>query len=64
MKNGLAIRVEEFKGLKKLDREIVMFENIVYLKSKVSDYMFHKKLIYVWLSILTAALGFKKYLGF
>jgi len=63
MKTGLDISLEEFKSMKSLDRDTLMYNNLVHIREKIGDYKFHKKIHYVWLFVLTIALGFKEFLG-
>lgn len=64
MGNNLDIGLPEFKRMKITDRDILMYNNLVHIRRKIGDYSFHKKIQYVWLSVLTIALGFKKFIGF
>lgn len=64
--NGLDIGLEEFKKMKSMDRDILIYNNLVHIRKKFTDYKFHRKIQYVWLSILTAivltAFGLRKFL--
>jgi len=63
MENNLDIQLSEFKKMRSLDRDILMYNNLVHIRKKIGDYKFHKKIQYVWLSILTVFLGLKKFIG-
>ena len=63
MENNLDIGLSEFKRMKSIDRDILIYNNLVHIRKKIEDYRFHKKLQYVWLSILTILLGLKKFMG-
>lgn len=73
---GLDIGLTEFKRMRSLDRDISIFNNLKYMSKKLddhqikmekkfTDYKFHKKIQYVWMSVLTTGvlilLGFKKF---
>jgi len=62
--NNLNIGLEEFKRMKSLDRDVLIYNNLINIRSKIGDYQFHKKIQYVWLLILTSVIGLKKFLGF
>ena len=65
--NGLDIGITEFRRMKSLDRDILMYNNLINIRKKIEDYKFHKKVQYVWLSVLTtvflAFIGIKKFIG-
>jgi len=61
--NNLDIGLCEFKRMKSIDRDILIYNNLVHIRKKIEDYKFHKKIQYVWLSVLTILLGFKKFIG-
>ena len=63
MMDNLDIGLAEFKRMKSLDRDILVYNNLVHIRKKIGDYKLHKKIQYVWLSVLTVALGFKKFAG-
>lgn len=60
---GLDISVEQFKKLKPEDRDTVMYNNLVHVRKKIESHTFTRKIHYIWLSVLTAFVGLKKYLG-
>lgn len=66
--NGLDISEDQFRKMKSLERDLVMFRNVTHIRKQFKDYSFHRKIQYVWLSVLTSivgiALGFRKALGF
>jgi hypothetical protein len=63
MEGNLDIGLCEFKGMKSIDRDILIYNNLVHIRKKIEDYKFHKKLQYIWLSVLTILLGLKKFMG-
>lgn len=63
MENNLDIGLNEFKRMKSIDRDILIYNNLVHIRKKIEDYRFHKKLQYAWLSILAILLGLKKFMG-
>ena len=62
--SGLDITEEQFMKMNSKERDLIMFKNVIHIRKRFKDYSFHKKINYVWLVILTIALGCKKYLGF
>ena len=60
--NGLDISLEQFKRMKTMDRDILIYNNLVHIRKNIGDTKFHRKFQYAWLFVLTIALGFKKYL--
>ena len=66
--NGLDITEEQFRKMTSLDRDLVMFKNVTHIRRQFKDYAFHRKIQYVWLSLLTSiagiAFGFRKSIGF
>lgn len=62
-RTGLDINLEEFKRMNSIDRDVLMYHNLVYIRKKVSNYKLHKKLQYVWLVVLTVFVGLKRYIG-
>jgi len=52
--NGLDITENQFLTLSSKERDLMMFRNVVYIRSGLRDYKFHKKVQYAWLSVLTA----------
>jgi len=63
MENNLDIGLTEFKRMKSIDRDTLIYNNLVHIREKTTDYKFHKKIQYVWLFILTIAFGFKRFIG-
>ena len=63
MENNFDIGLAEFKGMKSRDRDILIYNNVVSIRSKLEDYRFHRKIQYVWLLVLTFAFGLKKFIG-
>ena len=60
---GLDIGLDEFKRMKSLDRDTLVYNNLINIRAKMGDYKFHKKVQYVWLTVLTAVLGLKRIFG-
>ncbi|KKM25260.1 hypothetical protein LCGC14_1596810 [marine sediment metagenome] len=63
MENGLDIKLDEFKRMKSIDRDILMYNNLVHIRKKIDDYQFHKKIQYLWLIGLTIFVGLKRFIG-
>ncbi len=61
--NGLDIGLKEFKGMRSLDRDVLMYNNLTHIRKKIGDYKLHKKIQYVWLVLLTVFVGIKKFIG-
>jgi len=64
MGEGLDIGLEEFKRMKSLDRDVLIYNNVIYIRKKFGDYKFNKKITYVWLTCLTVFVGLKRFIGF
>ena len=64
VENGLDITEEQFLKMDSKERDLIMFRNVTHIRKKFKDYSFNRKIQYVWLSILTACLGFKNFIGF
>lgn len=62
--NSLDITLNQFKKMKAIDRDEIIYQNLVHIRKKVGDYKLHKKIQYVWLSVLTVFVGIKKFIGF
>ena len=62
--NGLDIGLSEFKRMKSIDRDVLMYNNLIHIRRKIGDYKLHKKIQYVWLTVLTVFVGLKKFIGF
>ena len=62
--NGLDIGLKEFQRMKSMDRDVLMYNNLVYIRKKIGDYKLQKKIQYVWLFLLTAFVGLKKFVGY
>ena len=60
---GLDIGLKEFKGMRSMDRDVLMYNNLIHIRKKIGDYKLHKKIQYVWLIGLTIFMGVKKFLG-
>jgi len=63
MGDNLDIGLTEFKRMKSIDRDVLVYNNLVHIRKKIGDYQLHKKIQYVWLLVLTVALGLKKFIG-
>ncbi len=65
---GLDIGLVEFKRMKSLDRDVLIYNNVLYIRKKLGDYKLHKKIQYYWLSGLSALvlgfMGLRKFIGF
>ena len=61
--NGLDITEEQFIKMGSKERDLIMFKNVTHIRKKFKDYSFHRKIQYVWLSVLTITFGFKKFIG-
>lgn len=64
MANGLDLNLEQFSGMRAKDRDLIIFKNLVHIRKNLGDSKFHKKVQYVWLTVLTGFLGIKRVLGF
>ncbi|MEK0335814.1 MAG: hypothetical protein QQN41_00055 [Nitrosopumilus sp.] len=64
MANNLDIGLNEFKRMKSLDRDVLMYNNLIHIRSRIGDYKFHKKVFYVWLTALSIFVGLKRFVGF
>lgn len=61
--NRLDINLQQFKKMKALDRDELIYQNLVHIRKKIGDYKLNKKIQYVWLIVLTIWMGVKKYVG-
>lgn len=61
--SGLDIGLNEFKRMKSLDRDILVYSNLINIRKKLGAYHLNKKIQYVWLTVLTIALGLKRFIG-
>ena len=55
--NGLDISEGQFMKLSAKERDVMIFRNLVHIRKQFKDYSFHKKIQYVWLSVLTVIIG-------
>lgn len=62
MNSGLDITEEQFMKLTAKERDLMIFRNMLHIRKKVSNYRFHTKLMYGWLSLLSVLAGFKRIL--
>ena len=63
MANGLDIGIDEFKRMRSLDRDILIYNNVTHIRKLFKDYRFHKKIMYTWLAILSIFTGLKGFIG-
>lgn len=61
--NCLDIDLTEFKKMKSIDRDVLIYNNLIHIRGKVGDYKFHKKIQYIWLVVLSIIVGLKKFMG-
>ncbi|TET75153.1 MAG: hypothetical protein E3J56_01005 [Candidatus Aminicenantes bacterium] len=61
--NKLDITLSQFKKMRAVDRDEIIYQNLVHIKKKLGDYKLHKKIQYIWLALLSVFVGIKKYLG-
>ena len=54
--NGLDITEEQFIKMSSKERDLMMFRNVTHIRKQFKDYSFHRKINYVWLSVLTIAI--------
>ena len=60
--NGLDINLQQFRKMKAIDRDELMYKNLLHIKNKQGNIKLTKILGLLWLFLLTVALGFRKYL--
>jgi len=64
--NGLDITEEQFMQMGTKEQNLMLFRNLVHIRSKFKDYKVHRKVQYVWLVVLTTLLcgfaGLRKYI--
>ena len=61
--NGLDITEEQFLKMISRERDLIMFRNVNKIRKQFKDYSFHRKIQYVWLFILTIAIGLKRFIA-
>ncbi len=61
--NGLDIKEDQFIQLTIKEQNMILLRNLIEIKKNFKGYFFHKKIIYVWLSTLTAFTGLKRFIG-
>jgi len=64
MKIGLDIGLQEFKRMRSIDRDTLIYNNLTYIRKNIVDNKFHKKMTYAWLLGLSVFVGLKKFIGF
>jgi len=62
MNNGLDITEEQFMKMRTKEQNLILFKNLTHIRKRFKDYSFHRKINYVWLLVLSIALGLKKYI--
>ena len=62
MNNGLDITEDEFIELTGKQQNLILFKNLRKIRKAEKDYEFHKKIQYVWLTVLTTLLGARRFL--
>ena len=62
--NGLEVGLTEFKRMKSIDRDVLMYNNLIHIRKKIGDYKLNKKIQYVWLFLLTIFVGVKRFVEF
>ena len=60
--NNLDITLNQFKKMKALDRDELIYLNLVHIRKKMGDYKLNKKIQYVWLVLLTIFVGARRFL--
>ncbi len=60
--NNLDINLEQFKKMKALDRDELIYRNLVHIRKRLGDYKLNKKIQYIWLFLLTIFVGAKRFL--
>jgi hypothetical protein len=63
MSDALDITEEQFLKMSAKERDLIMFRNVTCIRKNFRDYSFHRKIQYVWLGVLTAFVGLKKFIG-
>ena len=62
MNNGLDINEEQFMQLSLKERDVMIFRNLVHIRRQFKEYKINKKVQYIWLVVLSFALGLRKYI--
>jgi len=62
--DGLEVGLEEFKRMRKIDKDIIIYNNLICIRKKLGEYKIQKKVQYIWLFLLTIFTGAKKFIGF
>ncbi len=60
--NNLDITLVQFKKMRAIDRDELMYQNLVHIRKKMGDYKLNKKIQYVWLFLLTIFVGARRFL--
>ena len=61
--NRLDITLEQFKKMKAMDRDEIIYQNLIHIRKQMGDYKANKTIGIAWLSLLTIWMGVKKYIG-
>lgn len=51
--NGLDVSFDQFKKLPQKEQHEIFYRKLVDVEKKLDSYHFHRKIQYVWLSVLT-----------
>ncbi len=62
--NCLDIGISQFKKMSAIDRDVLIYNNLISIRRRQGDYKLHKRIQYIWLACLTIFVGLKKYIGF
>ena len=60
--SNLNITLEQFKKMKAIDRDEIIYQNLVHIRKKIGDYKVNKKIQYVWLVLLTIFVGARRFI--
>jgi len=60
--NNLDIDLYQFKKMKALDRDEIIYKNLVQIRKNFKEYKLNKKVHYVWLVLLTLFSGFSRFI--
>lgn len=61
--DGLRIDLGEFEKLRIPQKLTILYQNTNDLKEMIKGYKFNQKIHYIWLTVLTLAVGIGKWLG-
>jgi hypothetical protein len=60
---GISISLHEFKKLNLKEQNSILFKNTEELKNLIRGYKYQIKVGYIWLTIVSVAIGINKYIG-